>query len=184
MKHEQPQEPPRGRIVVGTDGSLASAAAVRWAVEAAEQTGAWLDVVLVWSAVIDFGWLGAAPLHGWLAQPASDGHALLDSLVAEVCGGPPPTSLRTFVIEGDPALCLLDHATGADALVLADRGAGGFLGLQLGSVASTCAAHATCPVLIVPAGHGGATPDLFEPLSTPSRYVPTPPARATTGASR
>jgi nucleotide-binding universal stress UspA family protein len=184
MKPEQPQEPPRGRIVVGTDGSQASAAAVRWALEAAEQTGAWLDVVLVWSAVIDFGWLGAEPLHGWVAQPASDGHALLDSLVTEVCGGSPPASVRTFVIEGDPAQCLLEHATGADVLVLADRGAGGFLGLRLGSVVSACAAHATCPVLIVPATHDGPPPGLLEPRTALPRYVPAPPARITTGASR
>jgi nucleotide-binding universal stress UspA family protein len=179
MKPAQPPAPVPGRIVVGTDGSQASAAAVRWAVEAAELTGACVDVVLVWSAVIDFGWLGAPPLHGWTAQPSTEGHALVDALVAEVCGGSHPPAVRTFVIEGDPVWCLLEHAAGADVLVLADRGAGGFLGLRLGSVASACAAHATCPVLIVPAAHGGATLGLVQ---SRSRYVPA--TRATTGASR
>jgi nucleotide-binding universal stress UspA family protein len=141
----------RGRIVVGTDGSRASLGAVRWALEAAEITGAWLDVVLVWREVIDFGWLGAPPVHGWEAEPASEGHALVEMLLDHACGGDRPSRLRTFVMEGDPVQCLVGHAHGADVLVLGDRGAGGFLGLRLGSVVSACVAHATCPVLIVPA---------------------------------
>jgi nucleotide-binding universal stress UspA family protein len=171
----------RGRIVVGTDGSRTSAAAVRWALDAAGQIGAWVDVVLVWSAVIDFGWLGNPPLHGWQADPAAQGHALVDGLVDAVSAGNRPAPVRTFVIEGDPAQCLLGHAEGADLLVLGDRGAGGFLGLRLGSVASACAAHATCPVLIVPAD--GRTLDGYLPSVASPRYVP-PPAHVTTGASR
>lgn len=145
-------ESQRGRIVVGTDGSPSSAAAVRWALEVATQVDAWVDVVLVWSPEIDFGWLGAPPMHGWLTEPASAGHALVGVVVDRACAGQPPDSVRTFVIKGDPVRCLLAHATGADLLVLGDRGAGGFLGLRLGSVASACASQATCPVLIVPAG--------------------------------
>jgi nucleotide-binding universal stress UspA family protein len=150
--------PRRGRIVVGTDGSAASLTGVRWALEAARQTGAWLDVVLVWCPDIDFGWLGAEPLHGWRAEPAAEGHALVAAAVNEACGRPHPEIVRTFVIEGDPACCLLAHARGADVLVLGARGAGGFLGLRLGSVASTCATHPTCPVVIVPTGGKTASP--------------------------
>jgi nucleotide-binding universal stress UspA family protein len=73
-----------------------------------------------------------------------------DAVLDEACQGCRPHNVRTFVMEGDPVNCLLEHATGADLLVLGDRGAGGFLGLQLGSVASTFARSATCAVLIVP----------------------------------
>ena len=141
----------RGRIVVGTDGSPASSVAVRWAVEAASLVDARLDVVLVWSPAIDFGWLGASPGHGWLPEPATDRRSLVWTLLARVCAGHVPDFVRVVVLEGDPAQSLVAHAEGADLLVLGDRGTGGFLGLSVGSTASTCTRRATCPVLIVPA---------------------------------
>lgn len=162
----------RARIVVGTDGSPASAAAVRWAVEAASLVDAWVDVVLVWAPDIDFGWLGAPPARGWLADPATEGRALVQALVDRVCEGRPAEAVRTFVLEGDPVHCLLTHAGGADILVLGDRGAGGFLGLQLGSVASACARLATCPLLIVPTGR--SVPQRPAAVSTSTRPCSTP----------
>ena len=169
-----------GRIVVGTDGSAASAVAVRWALEAAFLVDAWLDVVLVWAPDIDFGWLGTPPAHGWLPDPATEGRALVQTVVDRVCEGWSAEAVRTFVIEGDPVQCLLAHATGADVLVLGDRGAGGFLGLQLGSVASACARHATCPVLIVPAGRSSR--ERADPSGAVAR--PVPPAGTTVGVPR
>lgn len=168
----------RGRIVVGTDGSPASVDAVRWALEAASLVDAWLDVVLVWGVDVDFGWLGTPPTHGWLADPMTEGRALVQAVIDRVCAGQPAGAVRTFVIEGDPVQCLLAHAAGADILVVGDRGAGGFLGLQLGSVASACARHATCPVLIVPAGRSSW--DHADSLAA----HPVPPAFAPVGVPR
>ncbi|WP_019875250.1 universal stress protein [Sporichthya polymorpha] len=151
MRTRKSHRESRGRIVVGTDGSHASVAAVRWALDAAQQTDSWLDVVLVRSPAIDFGWLGTPPIHGWAQESGLAGHLLLARLLDTVTE-PVPEIVRTFVIEGDPAECLIAHAHGADVLVLADRGTGGFLGLRLGSVASACSVGASCPVLIVPSG--------------------------------
>lgn len=170
----------RGRIVVGTDGSPPSADAVRWALEAACLVDAWVDVVLVWAPDIDFGWLGAPPAHGWLADPVAQGYALVQAVVDRVCAGRPAEAVRTLVIEGDPVQCLLAHARGADILVLGDRGAGGFLGLQLGSVASACARHATCPLLVVPASR--RLQERRDSLGTAAR--PAPPAGTTVGVPR
>ena len=53
------------------------------------------------------------------------------------------------VVEGSPARSLLDISKGADLLVLGSRGHGPFVGMLLGSVSEYCAAHATCPVVVV-----------------------------------
>lgn len=171
----------RGRIVVGTDGSPSSVGAVRWALEAAALVGARLDVVLVWNPDIDFGWLGTPPVHGWITDPAEQGHALVRSVLDRACEEPPADTVRTFVIEGDPVQCLLAHAVGADVLVLGDRGAGGFLGLQLGSVASACVSHAPCPVLIVPMSRWIPS---FSHLASTVTARPAPPRDTTAGVAR
>jgi nucleotide-binding universal stress UspA family protein len=179
METTLPQQ--RSRIVVGTDGSPSSVGAVRWALEAATLVGAWLDVVLVWNPDIDFGWMGTPPVHGWVTDPATQGHAVVRSVMDRVCEEPPADTVRTFVIEGDPVRCLLAHAAGADVLVLGDRGAGGFLGLQLGSVASACVSHAPCPVLIVPMSRWIPS---FSHLASTVTARPAPPRDTTAGVAR
>jgi nucleotide-binding universal stress UspA family protein len=50
---------------------------------------------------------------------------------------------------GIPAEEILDHAEGADLIVVGCRGVGGFKRLLLGSVSYALVQHAPCPVLIV-----------------------------------
>jgi nucleotide-binding universal stress UspA family protein len=44
---------------------------------------------------------------------------------------------------------LLQESESAQMLIVGSRGRGGFAGRLLGSVSTACAAHATCPVLII-----------------------------------
>lgn len=136
----------RPRVVVGVDGSPESKAALRWAGAMTHRTGAIIDAVTVWSIPVTFGW-DSAGLYGidWQADAEKSLIATVDS----VFGADRPAGLRTFTLDGDPAHKLIEHAAGAQMLVLGSRGRGGFKGLLLGSVSSKCAAHATCPVLIV-----------------------------------
>jgi nucleotide-binding universal stress UspA family protein len=53
------------------------------------------------------------------------------------------------VAEGDPIEALVAAAEDADLLVLGTRGRSQFAGLLLGSVSQACAAHASCPVVLV-----------------------------------
>lgn len=53
-------------------------------------------------------------------------------------------------VEGHPAEALLLTAKDAAALVVGSRGHGGFVGALLGSVSQHVAAHASCPVVLIP----------------------------------
>ncbi len=139
---------PTARIVVGVDGSATSKAALRWAIDQAKRTGSRVDVVMSWEYPTSFGWDMPYPADLDLAGDAKKG---LDEVLDEVAGPNPGVELRAVVVEGHPAPTLLAEAEGASLLVLGSRGHGGFAGLLLGSVSQHCAAHSTCPVVIIPA---------------------------------
>jgi nucleotide-binding universal stress UspA family protein len=133
------------RIVVGVDGSEPSKSALRWAVRAADVTGGGIDAVIAWQVPPNYGWSIADP-H-W--HPDQDAEKVITATVDEVFGADRPPDLRIIVRKGNPAKVLLDASQGAELLIVGSRGHGGFVGLLLGSVSSSCAEHAHCPVLVV-----------------------------------
>lgn len=138
------------RIVVGVDGSAASDAALRWALEEAALRHATIVVVHTWTFpyVADLAYLANHVVdHAELAVEAKQ--QLADALIrtgAAATG----VDIEEVVSEGSPAAVLVETSEGAAMLVLGSRGLGGFGGLLLGSVSQQCAHHATCPVVIVP----------------------------------
>jgi nucleotide-binding universal stress UspA family protein len=69
---------------------------------------------------------------------------------AENIGGRSADSpITSAIMSGSASVALLQAAENAELLVLGSRGHGGFAGLLLGSVSQQCAAHASCPVVIV-----------------------------------
>lgn len=135
-----------GRIVVGVDGSAESKAALRWAGAMAHRTGATVEAVTVWQFPSTYSWdTGGTYDIDW----QGDAEKAVTATVDSVFGPQRPVGLRTLALEGDAAQQLIGHAKDADLLVVGNRGRGGFLGVLLGSVSSKCAAHATCPVVIV-----------------------------------
>jgi nucleotide-binding universal stress UspA family protein len=134
------------RIVVGIDGSESSKDALRWAAHQAELTGASLEAVTTWE--ISSNSLGfAVPIPNDY-NPAVSSKQTLDETIADVLGKSDLQVVR-HVIEGEAARSLLDIAKGADLLVVGSRGHGPFAGALLGSVSAYCAAHSTCPVVVV-----------------------------------
>lgn len=150
--------PARG-IVVGVDGSPQSRAALHWAVEQSERTGAPLQVITVWrppAAPYGTG-VGAVVSGGPLADPAGEADAVrsvaehrLDEAVAAL---PAEIGRRVnrVLVAGDAATVLVDVAQEAALLVLGNAGRGALVGAMTGSVALRCAHHAACPVVLVPA---------------------------------
>ncbi|WP_214370752.1 universal stress protein [Pseudonocardia sp. H11422] len=142
-------------VVVGADGSPGCEGAVAFALQETVRRGARLIVV----AAFDLPpyW---AVAYGMPAPP-EDSEALratiredAEAQVRKVADGlseqerGAPVEIRPAI--GDPATALIDAAQNADLLVVGHRGGGGFANLLLGSVASKCVLHATCPVTVVP----------------------------------
>ena len=143
-----------GSLVVGVDGSPASAAALRWAVRQAQLTGGEVCAVTAWShpLAVDAGTPGRA------IRDVAETHRrqLEDFLeIARV----PGVAIRAEVSEGDPAEVLLSMAQDAELLVLGSHGHGKMLRALVGSVSAKCLREARCPVVILPArvaeGHAG-----------------------------
>ena len=140
------------RIVVGIDGSPGSRAALSWAIDEALGRHAALELVHAWRALHPAATVGDESAH-----PAADavltariyGDELLSAAVGHVKVAAPAMEVTSHLIEGRPSAVLLEAATGADMLVVGCRGAGGFHGMQLGSVSLHAVAHAACTVVVV-----------------------------------
>lgn len=139
------------RIVVGVDGSPNSRAALLFAVEEAQRRGARVDAVMAWHRPYTSGgdvWL---PTMTYDVEAVEQGYRVhLEKVIASV-NPPESVVVEPVLIEGTGAHSLMSAAEGAALLIVGKRGHGGFLGLLLGSVSHQVAAHAPCPVVIVPA---------------------------------
>ncbi|MCQ4205691.1 universal stress protein [Streptomyces longispororuber] len=118
-------------VVVGMDGSLRCARAADWAAREAALHG--LPLRLVHVASHD-----ARPDN---ARGRSRLLAGVDELTAEA-----------DVLTGSAVPRLLSLGATAELIVLAMRGAGGYAGLRVGSVALGLASACACPVVLVPSG--------------------------------
>ena len=149
-----------GRIVVGADDSVASLAALNWAVQQARHRGGSVHAVMAWQRPQAYG---AANVWGVGMDPSFDAEALAASAATEAARlgeratHIPDVAITTEAIEGHPAEVLLGAAEDADLLVVGSRGHGGFVGALLGSVSRHVVAHSPCPVVVVPDPQHGAS---------------------------
>ncbi len=138
-------------IVVGIDASTHSMAALNWALREAAVKQVPLTVVTV-EIVAASGW-GGSQVYGAdfeLRDKAQKAAEEAVAAAAKSLGDAAPPSVTVQALLGQPAEQLIEAAKGADQLVLARRGTGGFNRLMLGSVTSQVVHHADCPVTIIP----------------------------------
>jgi nucleotide-binding universal stress UspA family protein len=135
-------------IVVGTDGSDDAHRAVRWAAAEAKLRKAKLLVLHSWT----FPPAVKGPDHLLHADFRAASEKILDEAVAAI-DDPNGLEIEREIAPEIPAQALLRASEDADLVVVGSRGAGGFRGLLLGSVAQQVAHHANCPVVIVPHPH-------------------------------
>jgi len=140
-------------IVVGTDGSETASEAVRQAVELAREIGAGIQLVSAYEPV------SRARLRDeksqipddlqWMVNPRED----VDATLAEASERVKEAGLdvETYARQGDPADAILDVAeeTGADLIVVGNKGMTGAKRFLLGSVPNKVSHHAPCSVLII-----------------------------------
>jgi len=158
------------RLLLPTDGSHDSHAAVEHAAALARATGAsivLLEVVEspdeVWKRASAAGWLPAG--DGFLTEEnvarlieaerrAAAEH--LHALEAELRRSG-LERVEAKVVEGKPGPLIVEaaHDAGCDAIVMATHGRSGLARMLLGSVAEYVARCAECAVVLVPAGHRG-----------------------------
>jgi nucleotide-binding universal stress UspA family protein len=146
-----------GGIVVGVDGSEASKAALRFALEEARLRQSSLRVIYAWKHAVGglYTHPTGAPGRRPPSPPKSRAQKEQEWLRGFVRTVVPraDVEMTESAVEGDPVPALLEAAKEAELLVVGSRGQGGFAGLLLGSVSQQCAQHAPCPVVIVRRRH-------------------------------
>ena len=141
-------------IVVGVDGSPDAQRATDWALDEARVHGDTVRLVNAWQ----FPSVGIARVAG--GPLPVFGRQDIEKLVAEVLDKAaetarqqePGVEVETRLVEGHPGAALVEASSDARLLVVGSRGLGGFKGVLMGSVSSSCAHHAHCPVVVVPSG--------------------------------
>ncbi|KRF25091.1 universal stress protein [Phycicoccus sp. Soil803] len=151
---ELPQQlPDRPGVVVGSDGSGISEAAIAAGFEQADRLGVPLTVVHAWFLDEVTG-LAALATEDVTHVVAQEEDAVASAAIAGWSDKYPDVQVRQHVLRAHPVEALVDHSRGAELLVVGSRGRGGFTGLLLGSVSQGVLHHAHCPVMVVRSSGG------------------------------
>lgn len=134
------------KILVAVDGSVYSRRAIETAVDMAQHYQSEICLLHAFPHVSDF--LGTPFYESSVESRTLHGMALLESARTQIGDRAPVT---TQLLEGSPADAVLRVAEveGYDLIVIGSRGHSQVMGLLLGSVSTSVAQRAACPVLIV-----------------------------------
>jgi len=141
------------RIVVGTDGSETATEAVRQAIALAKLSGAKVDIVAAFESVPESRLReekGEMPGDvSYAVGPREDVNVALEGAIG--MAKQEGLEAGSYPREGDPADAILDVAeeTGADLVVVGNKGMTGAKRFLLGSVPNKVSHHAPCGVYIV-----------------------------------
>jgi len=143
----------KGIMIVGVDGSPASLRALEWASKNAVGLNCAIEVISTWEPYVPSGELVGSGVAPVLVLPILDTEQIagevIENCIKEVFGNARPEDLTSRTVMGDPGRVLVSESENATIVVVGSRGHGKFRDLVLGSVSSTCAAKAKCPVVVV-----------------------------------
>jgi len=141
------------RIVVGTDGSETAGEAVRQAIDLAKLTNAQLSIVSAYQPVssrrVQGEQLDAPADVQHEIGPREDVNLVLEAAAADARKA--GVEAKVHPVQADPADAILNVAeeTGADLIVVGNKGMTGARRYLLGSVPNNVSHHAPCSVIIV-----------------------------------
>lgn len=132
-------------VVVGADGSEASASAVEFAAAEADRFSEPLTAVYVWHAPDPWS---DVPSVEWPAQPAEEDRLIVAESIAGLKERYPDLSVGTEIVTARPATGLYAASAGARMLVVGTHGRHGFAKFALGSVAQDMVLSMPCQVAV------------------------------------
>lgn len=140
------------KIVVGVDGSEPAARAVEWCATYGDQLGAEIVVVhAIDMPVVVAPFTTYVPIQSFSEV---DREGLRRVVTDEWCAAllKASTPFRVELLDGDPALAIMETARreDADLVITGRRGRGGFAELLLGSTSYALTHHLNRPLLILP----------------------------------
>ncbi len=139
-------------IVVGVDGSAASASAVRWAAREAELRNLPLAVVSVLAPVVQAGgpWPEVPVPEEYVRIQQAEATDVVDKAVRSAADGTAAAlQITGEVVLGPIVATLVNMSARADMMVVGCRGEDAVSRALLGSVSSGLVHHAHCPVAII-----------------------------------
>lgn len=137
------------RILVPTDGSAGSSAAVEHAIELAREHDATLRALYVVNETALAGASVEVPWEGLYTHLKEEGERALEEVRELTAASEVP--LETVLREGRPSQLIVDEAaeSGCDLIVMGTHGRSGLDRLLLGSVAERVVRTAPVPVMTV-----------------------------------
>jgi nucleotide-binding universal stress UspA family protein len=138
-----------GPVVVGYDGSEASRAALQWATAQAVRERAPLRIVQSYELVVAMRPSPGAVVS--LEELQAAHKQGLESVAESIRLRNPGLVVSSVLVPEPAAVTLVTESETARTVVIGTRGLGGWSGLLVGSTSVQVAAHAQCPVVVVPA---------------------------------
>ncbi len=136
---------PAGRIVVGVDGDLESAAALRWALKEGVRSAASVEVVHCYPPR-GATFVGAGTEH---ERKAAAGRLLETVVQAALLEMPEKPAVLPASLPGPPRTVLVERSEGALLLVIGVHEGTDLHDFVLGRTGGACVRHARCPTVIV-----------------------------------
>lgn len=130
-----------GAVIVGVDGSEASANALRWAIH--EAAGRNVTLRIVHATGVD------APLAGVSRPDDEDAQRALRTAAAIGRAASVPITVETALVWGPVSTALIDESRTAAMVCVGSTGIGANAGEVLGATAAALAENAHCPVAII-----------------------------------
>ncbi len=143
---------PNQPVVVGVDGSQQSLVALRWAAEYSAHHRAPLQIAYAIDVPVDYGPGLVGPIFD-AEQLRTHGESIVAAAAAAAAKIPTPiaeTVISTAAVSGSAVAMLRDLSRSARLVVVGSRGLGAFRRTLLGSVSTSLARHAECPVAVIP----------------------------------